>query len=539
MQNQAQNLNQDSDLDQEQNKNQEQPPKKEPFLLMAIKTPVIVLIFVVFGAVIVGGGYLIKECYKNATSWKTTDPVVRDKWIACNVDSDCYEYSPCNMGFSCLNKTGYEISIKDHVNVSCPQVEIMPWQSYRYNKEKCACSEGNCVKVFFKERYCKSLENSFKWCSENKPSEYPYNPEESECLEIEKLFNENCISEKNIAEEVSLTTDKAEYEQGEIVNITVKNDLNNPIRHLNGVGCGLQGFSNGEWTNLSSKFCKWDGEDKLKPNSEYNFDWTASEPELEKYRITFYYQEQRVINTKEIGKIICESKDIPKELEKLLLSRNWIKGNNKGCASCDACGCSCTAKDVWIVGGATIDINYVSCGGNGYTIKYKGKEYNCVSENYKPLYEQASLYHKVPEEWETIYSNEFTVKEKSALDARCGEKVKGIGYCRMMNMGYEFNLETGKCVMKEVSGCSAESPFDSLEECQKVCEEKLVCGWCGLHCVEYPISEHDCKIANGIFNKQCACPEVVSPHKIFLCSKENGKCVSKPIYTIHQDKPLP
>ncbi len=214
-----------------------------------------------------------------------------------------------------------------------------------------------------------------------------------------------------------------EYEQGETVEIIVKNNLNSLIKHLKGVGCGLQSFSDGEWKNVSSRSCRWEGEDKLKPDSEYNFDWVSSKWGLEKYRIAFHYQEQELIETKEIGKIICGSEDVSEELEKLLLSGNWIEGNNKGCVSCDACGCSCVAKDVWIVEGAIIDINYVSCGGNSYTIKYKGEGYNCVPENYKPLYEQASIYSKVPENWETIYSNEFTIKEKSALDAKCKDNI--------------------------------------------------------------------------------------------------------------------
>ncbi|MCK5123477.1 MAG: hypothetical protein KAQ87_05035 [Candidatus Pacebacteria bacterium] len=295
-----------------------------------------------------------------------------------------------------------------------------------------------------------------------------------------KCENGKCekVKEETI-EEMSITTDKMEYERGETVNITVKNNLDNQIKHFKGIGCGLQGFSNKhkEWVNASSRSCKWEGEDKLKSNSEYSFNWITSRTGLEKYRIAFHYQEQELIETKEIGKIICEGEDIPEELEKLLLSGDWIKSNNKGCATCDACGCSCVAKNVWIVGGATIDINYVSCGGNGYTIKYKGEEYNCVPENYKPLYEQASIYPKVPEGWETIYSNEFTIKEKSAFDSRCSEKVTFDSPCHMSKIinGYEFDLTLNKC--KEVSvygGCSFETPFKTLEECQEVCEKSNI-----------------------------------------------------------------
>jgi len=85
----------------------------------------------------------------------------------------------------------------------------------------------------------------------------------------------------------------------------------------------------------------------------------------------------------------------------------------------------------------------------------------------------------------TLYSNEFTIKEKSALDLRCSEKVKGIGDCSMEvgdsvdnqiaeigRVGYEFDSTLKKCVKKVVSGCSFEIPFKTLEECQEVCEKK-------------------------------------------------------------------
>ena len=78
---------------------------------------------------------------------------------------------------------------------------------------------------------------------------------------------------------------------------------------------------------------------------------------------------------------------------------------------------------------------------------------------------------------EFIYSNEFTIKEKSALDPRCGEKVKIFGDCpAYFEEGgyYEFNSEAGKCIEKFVSGsgCGVTNPFYSLKECQEVCEEK-------------------------------------------------------------------
>lgn len=70
--------------------------------------------------------------------------------------------------------------------------------------------------------------------------------------------------------------------------------------------------------------------------------------------------------------------------------------------------------------------------------------------------------------------NEFIIKEKSTIDSKCNQKVKGIGSCEMAIRGYEFDSESGRCVKKTVSGCSAEMPFNSLEKCQKTCEKEAV-----------------------------------------------------------------
>ena len=79
-----------------------------------------------------------------------------------------------------------------------------------------------------------------------------------------------------------------------------------------------------------------------------------------------------------------------------------------------------------------------------------------------------------PENYNTIYSNEFTIKEKSAVDARCGEKVMGRGnFSNSCGVGYEFDLSTKKCVEKDICGYdSIESSFETLEECQEVCEKR-------------------------------------------------------------------
>jgi len=53
----------------------------------------------------------------------------------------------------------------------------------------------------------------------------------------------------------------------------------------------------------------------------------------------------------------------------------------------------------------------------------------------------------------------------------CKQKVKGNGVCDAYFQGYEFDNSIGKCVVKGVSGCSFEAPFNTLEECQSVCEK--------------------------------------------------------------------
>ena len=86
-------------------------------------------------------------------------------------------------------------------------------------------------------------------------------------------------------------------------------------------------------------------------------------------------------------------------------------------------------------------------------------------------------YTVINEKNKTIYSNEFTIKEKSVLDPRCGEKVEGFGSCEMVQIGYEFDSVTKKCFINNTTdGCSVESPFKNLEECQDVCEESECAG---------------------------------------------------------------
>ena len=55
-------------------------------------------------------------------------------------------------------------------------------------------------------------------------------------------------------------------------------------------------------------------------------------------------------------------------------------------------------------------------------------------------------------------------------DDLCKQMVGGNGMCEAYFEGYEFDNSVGICVKKGVSGCSFESPFETLEECQIACE---------------------------------------------------------------------
>ncbi len=134
-----------------------------------------------------------------------------------------------------------------------------------------------------------------------------------------------------------------------------------------------------------------------------------------------------------------------------------------------------------------------------------------------------------PQDKKVCISNEFAIiKEKSAIDPRCGQKVKITGTCEgklIDDIGYQFNSEIGKCIEKVVggNGCRVETPFNSLEECQKVCENSAEeceidsdCASCGSGCASLEMSQKDiCHI--GLELNECVCVS----HK---CIKKEKNC---------------
>lgn len=68
------------------------------------------------------------------------------------------------------------------------------------------------------------------------------------------------------------------------------------------------------------------------------------------------------------------------------------------------------------------------------------------------------------------------IKEKTAIDPRCGQKIITNPVCS--GMGYGFDSDKVKCVVyspyDDKKGCGANPVFNSLEECQKTCENNIV-----------------------------------------------------------------
>lgn len=62
---------------------------------------------------------------------------------------------------------------------------------------------------------------------------------------------------------------------------------------------------------------------------------------------------------------------------------------------------------------------------------------------------------------------------------KCNEKVKFSGSnCEALHLGYEFDSGLGKCIIKTGPGgtCSVDKAFNSMEECQKACENAELSG---------------------------------------------------------------
>ena len=324
---------------------------------MNLKTKIVMGIFII-GIVLIGGWWIWKFGI-----YGTTKPIVPPlKMKICSQDSDC-------------------IIVKG---------------------DCCGCSSGGTATTInknFEEEWYEKLPKDCICLMVI--SDHP------SCFKETRCINNRCVlRSKEEEQQVTITTDKTEYEQGETVKIIVRNNLDKSIWDFTSCGdkpfWSLQKLKDEVWTEIDFTLpsgeetceliaCERRESKELKPNSVIHYEWN----------LTSICEWPKAIN--EFFKV--EPKPIEKGIYRVYL---------------------------------TYGVN---------------KEFHFF-------------------EGETVYSNEFTIKEKSVIDPRCSEKVRGIGNCEAEEVGYEFNQGKGICVRESASGCSFEIPFWSLEECREVCEKK-------------------------------------------------------------------
>ena len=88
------------------------------------------------------------------------------------------------------------------------------------------------------------------------------------------------------------------------------------------------------------------------------------------------------------------------------------------------------------------------------------------------------------------------------------------------------NAGAGKYRVASSIWFTKERTYKTIYSNEFTIKEKITCDWCGRACVRYPVNKGDCEKAGGIFLKQCACPEI-APSEDLICVEENGKCVQK------------
>lgn len=153
----------------------------------------------IFAGILVIGIVLFSGCIGERTETTTTTLKPETHPEYCELDSDCGWVSCCSYGYKCMRKDA----------LSCPDEIICLAYSEPMPSEPCVCINNRCTVQSGKE--------------------------------------------------VTITTDKEEYKQGETVKITVKNNFDNSIWYLNGhSGCSDKNKSyttyrlvNGTWKDVS------------------------------------------------------------------------------------------------------------------------------------------------------------------------------------------------------------------------------------------------------------------------------------------------
>ncbi len=355
--------------------------KKEPLSIMTVKTLLAVVIFVGIGTIIISGGYLIGDYYKNKVDNKVVKQIPEKEFCTDNILEDC---------------DGKKVNITGTLEY-IPKGPI-PILTNLENREAKYTWAGGVFLIWPKSKIPNMIEGVTvnvigKVSIGGQPCSTPEQPRQ--CM---SPYNATEIKVESIeiikqAKKVAITTDKTEYEQGETVEITVKNNLDKSIffRGLGqpcfnsfSIGINREGYK--MFYDIGTAYCVTDITE-LKPNIEQ----------------VFHLETGDIDDTLSILNTLI----IYPEIYKLKLN------------------------------------------------------YGFDSESLTNI----------------IYSNEFTIKEKSVLDPRCSEKVKDLSGvndidCAVILFGYEYDSVMEKCVTKAVDGCSVETPFNSLEECQEVCEKK-------------------------------------------------------------------
>ncbi|MCK5466674.1 hypothetical protein KAI56_04260 [Candidatus Parcubacteria bacterium] len=338
--------------------------KKQALLdLTSMPKMVLVIVMVVMLGTLFGAtSYLLKT---PKTDLPIVNPIIE---IQCEIDSDCwlvyvndYVCLPLDTSlenYKCLNSDEAKIFGGEKIdpNVLCSIPDV------KFDKYICKCENGKCEKV-----------------------------------------------KEELVEEISITTDKMEYEQGEVIDVIIKNNFSEKIFISNPI---VEKKVNDNYVPLRGSIVFWfecgvtDGLMYIPfiPSKTVRYQWDQKEKWC-----SVDFSDRNVY------------------LEKVLPGKYRIKSE--------------------------------------IIMRTKNEKEDPNNISGKPS-------------GEFIYSNEFTIKEKSALDVRCGEKVQLFGDCpAYFEEGgyYEFNSEAEKCIEKFIkgSGCNVKTPFKTLEECQEVCEEKI------------------------------------------------------------------
>ncbi len=241
----------------------------------------------------------------------------------------------------------------------------------------------------------------------------------------------NCPEDCKEKQEVTIATDKIEYKQGETVKITLSRSDKPIYVEFGGVGEARYVF-------YQLKGAKWE---RLATGCETNCVMVCENGVLKQGPCALYEQPQYNFN---------EYKG----------SWEGIQWNQKECIYENKL---CGGKNY-----SEGSLKQASAGKFKVEFCYFDKEDVDMSE--PPGY--------APPDKEKCVEKEFTIKEKSAIDPRCGQKVEFDRMCAPGSpfRGYEFDSGEGKCIERQEVACppTSKTPFNSLEECQKVCEKPQI-----------------------------------------------------------------